>query len=116
MAARAGPSNARSHYILVKVHGTEEHPAVAASLHWLGAVLKAQGDLGGARRALGRSHDLLVKVLGTEAHREVAFSLHALADLLEAEGESAQAAEHHRRALKIEQKLSGTRDQYHSGG
>ncbi|MEP7122148.1 MAG: tetratricopeptide repeat protein [Byssovorax sp.] len=100
----------RSHYILVKVHGTEEHPVVAAPLHWLGAVLAAQGDLGGARRALGRSHDLLVKVLGTEAHLEVAFSLHALADLLEAEGESAQAAEHHRGALKIEQELSGMRD------
>ena len=35
----------RSLEIQAKVHGTDEHPEVAASLHALAGVLKAQGDL-----------------------------------------------------------------------
>jgi hypothetical protein len=54
------------------VHGTEEHPNVAISLHALGGVLRVQGDLAGARKALEHSLAIKTKLLGTEKHSEVA--------------------------------------------
>ena len=41
------------------VFGTDEHPEVATSLHELAGVLKAQGDLPGARAKLERAVDHL---------------------------------------------------------
>ena len=40
---------------VVALYGTDEHPNVATSLHELAGVLKAQGDLNGARSRLERS-------------------------------------------------------------
>ena len=44
--------------IKAKVHGTDEHPSVAASLHELAGVLKAQGDLSGAKSRLERALEI----------------------------------------------------------
>jgi tetratricopeptide (TPR) repeat protein len=56
----------RSLKITQKIHGTEDHPDIAASLHALASVLRAQGDLAGARVCLERSLAIWPKVHGTE--------------------------------------------------
>ena len=77
----------RSLEIKAKVHGTDEHPSVAASLHALAGVLQAQGDLAGAKSRLERSLEIKAKVHGTDEHPEVAASLHELAGVLQAQGD-----------------------------
>ncbi|KYF87986.1 hypothetical protein BE20_02815 [Sorangium cellulosum] len=61
------------------MHGTEEHPEVAASLHALGTVLMVQGNLAEACVALERSLTIKANVYGTEEHSAVAASLHVWA-------------------------------------
>ncbi|KYG02291.1 hypothetical protein BE21_55105 [Sorangium cellulosum] len=104
----------RSSNILAKVHGTEEHADVAASLYELGGVLTAQNDLTGARQALERSSNILAKVHGTEEHADVAALLCHRAAILEAEGQLEQAATSYRGVLAIQEKYYGTLDQCHS--
>ncbi|KYF87988.1 hypothetical protein BE20_02825 [Sorangium cellulosum] len=82
----------RGHSLLVRVHGTEEHPEVAASLHELGTVLRAQGDLVGAHQTLERSLAIKTNVHGTEEHPEVAASLHELGGVLMEQGDLGSAA------------------------
>jgi tetratricopeptide (TPR) repeat protein len=96
--------------LLIRSVGTEEHPAVAASLHELGGVLQAQGDLAGARRALERSLDITAKVLGTEEHPDVAATLHALGGVLKAQGDLAGARRALERSLDIQAKVLGTEE------
>ena len=62
----------RSLAIRLKVHGTEEHPDVAASLHNMGAVLQAQGRYAEAATHYERSLAIYIKVHGTEEHSDVA--------------------------------------------
>ena len=62
------------HFVEVSVRGTEEHANVAALLHELAGVLKAQGDLPGAREKLERSLAICARVFGTEEHPDVAAS------------------------------------------
>ena len=83
------------------MHGTEEHPDVAASLHELAGVLKAQGDLQGARERLERSLEIKARVHGTEEHPDVAASLHELAGVLQAQGDLQGARERLERSLEI---------------
>jgi tetratricopeptide (TPR) repeat protein len=101
----------RSLDIEQKVHGTEDHPDVAASLHELAGVLLAQGDLAGARARLERSLAIEQKVHGTEDHPDLAASLHELARVLRAQGDLAVARARLERSLEIDQKVHGT--QYH---
>jgi tetratricopeptide (TPR) repeat protein len=92
------------------VLGTEEHPDVAASLHALGRVLQAQGDLGGARLALERSLAIKAKVLGTEEHPAVAASLHALGGVLQAQGDPGGARLALERSQRILARALGTEE------
>src|SRR5678815_4278409 len=78
-----------------------DHPSVAASLHELAGVLKAQGDLAGAREHLERSLRTQAKGLGTGDHPSVAASLHELAGVLQAQGDLAGARERLERSLRI---------------
>ncbi|WP_437311698.1 tetratricopeptide repeat protein [Sorangium sp. So ce388] len=107
---RAAERIRQGHTLLVRAHGTEEHPEVAASLHELGGVLRAQGDLAGAREALERSLAIEAKVHGTEEHPSVAASLHALGGVLKAQGDLAGAREALERSLAIEAKVHGTEE------
>ncbi|WP_437942307.1 tetratricopeptide repeat protein [Sorangium sp. So ce341] len=100
----------RAHALFIRMHGTEEHPSVAASLHALGSVLRAQGDLAGARKALERSLVIEAKVHGTEEHPSVAVSLHALGGVLMAQGDLARARKALERSLAIKVKLHGTEE------
>ncbi|AGP37134.1 hypothetical protein SCE1572_23205 [Sorangium cellulosum So0157-2] len=114
MAGRS-PSRAverirRSHSLLVRVHGTEEHPEVAASLHALGTVLRAQGDPAGARQALERSLAINTKVHGTEEHPEVAASLHELGGVLMEQGDLAGARRALERSHGLLAKVHGTEE------
>ncbi|WP_164012637.1 tetratricopeptide repeat protein [Pyxidicoccus trucidator] len=88
----------------------EEHPDVAASLHALAGVLKAQGDLAGARERLERTLRILARLYGTEEHPDVAASLHALAVVLQVQGDLAGARERLERALRIKARLHGTEE------
>ena len=90
------------------MHGTDEHPSVAASLHALAGVLKAQGDLSGAKSRLERSLQIQAKVHGTDEHPSVAASLHALAGVLKAQGDLSGAKSRLERALQIKAKVHGT--------
>ncbi|WP_159397190.1 tetratricopeptide repeat protein [Sorangium cellulosum] len=98
------------HALLVQSLGTEQHPDVAASLHVLGIVLRAQGDLAGARHALECSRGIWVKVYGTEEYPEVASSLHALGVVLQAQGDLAGAREALERSLSMKAKVHGTEE------
>ncbi|WP_437738072.1 tetratricopeptide repeat protein [Sorangium sp. So ce1335] len=108
--ARAAECIRRGHALLVRAHGTEEHPSVAASLHALGGVLMAQGDLAGARKALERSLAIDAKVHGTEEHPSVAASLHELGGVLRAQGDLAGARKALERSLAIDAKVHGTEE------
>ena len=92
------------------MHGTEEHPSVAASLHALAGVLQAQGDLQGARERLERSLEIDTRVHGTEEHPSVAASLHALAGVLQAQGDLQGARERLERSLEIKARVHGTEE------
>jgi tetratricopeptide (TPR) repeat protein len=100
----------RSLEITQKVHGTQDHPNVAASLHALAGVLRAQGDLASARDRLEHSLKIKQQVHGTEEHPDVAASLHALAGVLHAQGDLAGARACLERSLAIWQKVHGTQD------
>jgi hypothetical protein len=90
----------------------EVHRDVAASLHALAGVLKAQGDLPGARRLLERSLEIKAEVYGTEVHPDVAGSLHALAGVLRGEGDVEGARRILERVLEIEAVVYGTREHF----
>jgi tetratricopeptide (TPR) repeat protein len=94
----------------IAVHQTEDHPAVATSLHALAGVLQNQGDLSGARDRLERVLRIWAKVLGTEDHPDVAASLHALASVLHAQGDLPGARDRLERVLRIWAKVLGTED------
>ncbi|WP_437718791.1 tetratricopeptide repeat protein [Sorangium sp. So ce448] len=108
--ARAVERIRQAHALLVGAHGTEDHVEVAASLHSLGAVLRAQGDLEGARKALERSRAILVKMNGTEEHPEVAASLNSLGGVLMAQGDLGGARKALERSLAIDTKMHGTEE------
>ncbi|KYF87987.1 hypothetical protein BE20_02820 [Sorangium cellulosum] len=73
----------RSLAIDAKVHGTEEHPSVAASLH--AATLRERGGRWSARATSS----------GTEEHPAVAASLHELGSVLRAQGDLVGGTEEH---------------------
>jgi CHAT domain-containing protein/Tfp pilus assembly protein PilF len=88
-----------------KVLGSE-HPATAASLNNLGALLRAQGEYAAARPYLEQALDIRQKVLGP-AHPDTANSLNDLGLLLQAQGEYAAARPYLEQALDIRQKVLG---------
>jgi len=98
--------------ILQAIHGTDNHPSVAASLHALGGVLRAQGDLKGARARLERCLEILQAIHGTGNHPSVAASLHALATVEEEEGRIAEAISLYERCLTIDEGCYGTTEHY----
>ncbi|WP_437339154.1 tetratricopeptide repeat protein [Sorangium sp. So ce394] len=108
--ARAGERIQRGHALLIRAHGTEEHPEVATSLNELGGVLRAQGDFAGARKALERSLAIQAKVHGTEEHPSVAASLHELGGVLRAQGDLAGARKALERSLAIQAEVHGTEE------
>ncbi|KYF73026.1 hypothetical protein BE17_36145, partial [Sorangium cellulosum] len=107
---RAAERIRQGYVLLIRAHGTEEHPDVAASLHALGNVLRAQGDFAGARKALERSLAIKAKVHGTEDHPDVGASLHALGGVLRAQGDLAGARKALERSLAIQAKVDGTEE------
>ena len=92
-----------------RIYG-EESSDIAASLHSLAGVLKAQGDLAGARQRLERSLEIKARVFGTEDHPDVAASLHSLAGVLKAQGDLAGARQRLERSLEISARVFGTED------
>ena len=62
----------RSLAIRLKVHGTEEHSDVAATLINFGLLLQKQGRYAEARTHFERSLAIKIKVHGTEEHPDVA--------------------------------------------
>ena len=75
-------------------------------------MLKAQGDLDGARSRLERSLEIQAEVFGTELHPSVAASLHALAGVLKAQGDLDGAIQTYRKTLEIEEGLYRTRNHF----
>ncbi len=96
--------------IWARVHGTEEHPSVAASLHELARVLRDQGDLPGARSRLERSLEIKARVYGTKEHPDVATSLHELAGVLRAQGDLEGARSRLDQSLEIKALVHGTEE------
>ena len=94
----------------LKVHGTEEHPEVAASLNNIGAVLESQGRYTEASAHYERSLAIKLKVHGTEEHPDVALSLNNMGTVLFAQGRYAEAATHYERSLAIKLKVHGTEE------
>ena len=83
---------------------------MAASLHELAGVLRAQGDLPGARANLERVLEIHATVFGTEEHPDVATSLHELAGVLHAQGDLPGARANLERALEIHAAVFGTEE------
>jgi tetratricopeptide (TPR) repeat protein len=81
----------RSLKLSEKLHGSE-HVAVALRLHELALVLRAQGDLDGARKNLERSLEIQTEIYGNREHYSKALSEWNLGRLLQAldEPEAAQ--------------------------
>ena len=88
-----------------KVPGPE-HPETATSLANLALLLKAQGDLAGARPLAERALTIKEKVRGPE-HPETAANLANLAALLRDQGDLAGARPLAERALTIKEKVLG---------
>jgi tetratricopeptide (TPR) repeat protein len=111
-AGRPGPRATgrvqRGYALLVRALGTDEHLHVAASLHALGGVLHAQGDIAGARAALERSLAILMNVHVTDEHPNIAASLHELGGVLHAQGDLAGARSALERALAVTVRVYGT--------
>ncbi|HKI03611.1 MAG TPA: tetratricopeptide repeat protein [Thermoanaerobaculia bacterium] len=86
----------------------EIHFDVAVSLHELASVLRAEGDLDGARQKLEHSLQILVQVFGTEINRDVAGSFHSLAGVLQLQGDLDGARRNLERSLQILAQVFGT--------
>lgn len=96
--------------LLVDARGTEEHPDVAQSWSVLGAVLREQGDLSGARHALERSLAIWTRVLGTDEHFDVSISLHELGQVLEMLGDLDGARRALERSIAIKARVLGVEE------
>ena len=83
-----------------------EHPHVAACLHNLAELYKAQGRYAEAKPLCQRALAIYEKALGAE-HPSVAISLNYLADLYYAQGRYDEAEPLYRRALAIKEKGLG---------
>ncbi|WP_437953262.1 tetratricopeptide repeat protein [Sorangium sp. So ce296] len=95
--------------LLVSMHGTEEHPRVAASLRDLARVLFAQGEAARARELLERALRIETKAHG-HWHPRIAASLRDLARVLLAQSDSQGARELLERALDIQLRVYGTEE------
>lgn len=71
--------------------GTEDHPSVAASLHELAGVLRAQGELAGARETCEIVLEIKGRVFGTREHFSTAITETNLGLLLPEQGETDRA-------------------------
>src|SRR5262249_49085061 len=80
----------------------------ALSLHNLGSLLQAQGNLTGARPYYERALAIFKKARG-EQHRQTAFSLNGLGSLLQAQGDLTGARPYYEQALAIRKKGLGAR-------
>jgi hypothetical protein len=69
-------------------------------------VLRAQGDLAGARRLLERASGIWEKLFGPE-HPDTSRSINNLAHLLQDEGDLAEAQQLYERAVVIYEKVLG---------
>jgi len=96
--------------ITEKVLGPD-HPTTASSLNNLGLLLRAQGDLAGARLYYERALAIREKVLGPD-HPDIAGSLNNLGALLRSQGDLADARPYFERALAIYQQRG---DHYQEG-
>ena len=78
-----------------ELHGEgKPHQKIATSLHQLGCVLQAQGDLAGAQEKLETSLAMEYELHGKDKpHPDIAAILHALGGVLQAQGDLAGAQE-----------------------
>ena len=83
-----------------------DHPDIAAILHELGGVLKAQGALGEAQQVWERCLAMREAALGPE-HSDVAKTLNNLAALLFARGDLVAAEGMFERSLRVRELVSG---------
>jgi len=87
--------------INVKVFGTEEHPAVAASLHELAGVLIAENELTEAVATFRRVLDIEANCYGTRDHYRTAETEISLAMLLRRMGQAEEAEELLQHAIAV---------------
>jgi tetratricopeptide (TPR) repeat protein len=97
---------AREGLQLALTHLGPAHPDTAASFLNLGDLLRARGDLAGARPYLERALAIWKKALGSD-HPHTATCLNNLGLLLQARGDLAGALSYLERALAIRQKALG---------
>jgi tetratricopeptide (TPR) repeat protein len=83
-----------------------EHPAVAADVAALAAILDAQGKDAEAETLYRRALAVFARVYGPD-HYEMAVNANNLAALLHARGEQAEAERLYQRALAIKERLLG---------
>ena len=69
------------------LHGDRDHPDIAATLHVLGGVRQAAGDLPEAKRYLEESLRMKRSLHGDWDHPDIAATLHALGGLSQAAGD-----------------------------
>jgi len=103
--AEAQNLSARALAIREKALGPD-HPDTALSLNSLGYLLRAQGDLAGARLYFERALAIREKARGPD-HPDTALSLSNLGYLLKAQGDLAGARPYYERALAIREKALG---------
>ena len=60
------------------LHGDRDHPGIAATLHELGAVSQAAGDLPEAKQHLEESLQMERSLYGDRDHPDIAATLHEL--------------------------------------
>jgi tetratricopeptide (TPR) repeat protein len=87
-------------------HFGPDHADTARSLNSLGYLLRAQGDLAGARPYYERALAIRQKAMGLD-HPDTATSLNNLGYLLQAQGDLGGARPYYKRALAIRQKAQG---------
>ncbi len=102
---RAAPIQAHLRHVADRALARSDEPA-AALCNALGYLLRAQGDLAGARPYYERALAMREQALGP-AHRDTATSLNNLGGLLQAQGDLAGARPYYERALAMREQALG---------
>ncbi|CAL1163700.1 unnamed protein product [Cladocopium goreaui] len=92
------------------LYGDRDHPGIAATLHALGTVSRAAGDLSEATLHLEESLRMKRSLYGDRDHPGIAATLHELGQVSRAAGDLPEAKQHLEESLRMERSLHGDRD------